>query len=144
MLKSLLVLSFLIVFKFDVFGQGLINAVRQYDNDTPITTLDSSLSAIPKTIFLSLFEGFDDSTSIFINDTCIYNDYLKSNESIGHTGLILPVQFQDSSQILILTIRFKKSQKLLKEQLTLTYKSVQVRGLRQWMFIYTNRFPMLK
>lgn len=123
------------------FPQRRIHVAHQYENNKPRSMADSFYHSFANTIFISLDEGFDDSLVITINDTTIMNSYFKTNESIGHAGSF-GVSFKDSSEVILLKIRFINGGRYLEERLNLRYKSLQVRGLRNWLLIYTNQFPM--
>lgn len=124
-----------------VAGQDSIRVVRQYENDKPITAVDSAYHMVRNVIFISLDEGFEDSVLVTVNDTVILNEYLKTNESIGLAGSF-GIHFTDSCEIKDLKIRFIKANRYIQERVNLNYKSLQIRGLNPWHLIYTNRFPM--
>jgi len=139
-MNSLLFLIICIFFAEATMGQDSIPVVRQYDNDNPITATDSAFHNIPNTIFISLDEGFDDSIYVTVNSIAFLKTYLKTNESIGYAESF-GIGFKDSSEIKELKILFVNANRYIKEKLNLNYKSLQVRGLKQWTLIYTNKFP---
>jgi hypothetical protein len=140
-----LLLYLLFLFQgYSLAAQDSNQVVKYYEKDVTLSSIDSMFREIPNAIFLSLGAGFDDSTFIFINDTCIYQNYLKSNESIDHTGVMFPVFFTDSNAVLNLAIRFKKSKIVIEDKLDLKFKFILVGNFRQWRIVYTNHIPMLE
>ncbi len=125
----------------EIIGQDSIHVVRRYENDKPVTTVDSAFYSIRNTIFVSLDEGFDDSIYVAVNDVPLVNAYLKTNLSIGLAGGFA-IDFNDSSEIKNLKILFVKAHRIIYEKINLGYKSLQVRGLNPWQLVYTNRTPM--
>lgn len=123
------------------YGQDSIRVNRQYNNDKPKSAIDSFYNRIPNTIFISLDEGFDDSLYITVNDKVFLNKHLKSNESIGLAGGF-GISFDNSSDVKILKLKFVNANFYIEEKVDLSYKSLQIRGLKQWLLIYTNQFPM--
>jgi hypothetical protein len=124
-------------------SQDSILVTRQFENDKPATAIDSFFHKIPNTIFVSLYEGFDDSVYVTINGIPFLNKYLKTNESIGYASGFV-IHFKDSTEIKDLTIKFVNGNRYIHERVNLRYKSLQIRGIRHWLLIYTNHFPMLE
>ncbi len=139
---KLLVIFIFIYFTFHkAYGQDSVRVIREYDNDKPKSSIDSFFNNIPNTIFISLDEGFDDSLYITVNDKVILNQYLKTDASIGLAGGFI-ITFDNLSDIKILKLKFVKANVYIEEKLYLTYKSLQIRGRKHWLLIYTNQFPM--
>ena len=122
-------------------AQDSIRVTRQYNDDKPESSIDSFYHNIQNTIFISLDEGFDDSLYITVNGRVVLNQYLKSNNSIGYAGSF-GISFAKTSDVKILRLKFVKANFCIEEKLDLAYKSLQVRGLKTWLLIYTNQFPM--
>ncbi|MGG9961066.1 hypothetical protein [Ferruginibacter sp. SUN106] len=140
-----LLLNLLFIFQcYALAAQDTSKVAKFYEQDVLLSSLDSMLREVPNSIFLSLGAGFDDSTFVFINDTCIYQNYLKSNESIDHTGVMFPIYFSDSNATLKLTIRFKKSGVVIEDYIDKKFKLLLVNYYRQWQLVYTNHLPMLE
>ncbi|GEM_PF-3287840 len=140
-MKHLLISLLITLTIHSSYGQDSIKVTRQYYNDKPKSPVDSFFQSIPNTIFVSLDEGFNDSLYITVNDTIILNQYLKSNESIGYAGGF-GISFDKPSDVKILKLKFVNSNFYIEEKVNLAYKSLKVRGLRPWLLIYTNQFPM--
>ena len=138
---KLLLTTLFVVMLQNLSGQDSIRLTRQYENDRPVTRLDSFFYQVPNTIFISLDEGFNDSLHVSINDTIILRQYFITNESIGYAGG-LNISFKDSSEVKILKLLFIKANKYILEKVNLNYKSLQIRGLKPWLLIYGNRFYM--
>ncbi|GAB2822684.1 hypothetical protein GCM10027043_24630 [Ferruginibacter profundus] len=129
---------------YGLAAQDTSKLVKYYEKDVQLSSIDSMLRQVPNAIFLSLGAGFDDSTFVFINDTCVYQNYLKSNESIEHTGAMFPIFFSDSNAMLKLTIRFKKSNVVIEDYPDKKFRLLLVNYFRQWQLVYTNHLPMLE
>jgi hypothetical protein len=123
------------------YGQDSVTIYRQFCNDKPKSRVDSFMTCFPKIMFISLDEGFDDSLYITVNDTVVINRYLKTNESIDYAdgfGIV----FDKPTDVKILKLKFVRANIIIREQVNLHYKSLQIRGLRPWLLVYTNQFPM--
>jgi hypothetical protein len=123
------------------YGQDSVRVFRQYYHDRPQSGIDSFYQTISNTIFISLDEGFDDSLYITVNDTVFLNQYLKTNESVGLAGG-LAISFNSPTDVKILKLKFVNENFYIEEKVDLTYKSLQIRGLKYWLLIYTNQFPV--
>ncbi len=121
---------------------SLLYVVTQFDSKKLESKLDSAFNSIPNKLFVSFMEGFNDSVFVYVNYKIIFADFLKTNESIGSTNLILPIPFQSSNDIIYLTIRFRNERKYIKEKLDLQFKHLEVRKIFRWYFIYSNQFPL--
>ena len=140
-MKHLLIIQFILFIIQSTYGQDSLKVNRQYNNDKPKSSVDSFYHSIPNTIFVSLDEGFDDSLYITVNNTIFLNKYLKSNESIGYAGSF-GISFDKPTDVKILKLKFVNSNVYIEEKVNLAYKSLQIRGLRPWLLIYTNQIPM--
>lgn len=140
-MKPLLIIILVFLAFQKAYGQDSVRVVREYNNDKPKSSIDSFFNNIPNTIFISLDEGFDDSLYITVNDKVILNQYLKTDASIGLAGGFI-ITFDTLSDIKILKLKFVKANVYIEEKLYLTYKSLQIRGPKHWLLIYTNQFPM--
>src|SRR3954452_377704 len=117
---------FAIIFSNYAFSQDSIPVTRYYDNQPPETKLDSALFNLPNILYISFYEGFDDSICVFLNRKLFYSAYLKTDESIGFAGSFGFI-FKDSSEVNDLEIHFIKENRIIKERLDLKYKSLQIR-----------------
>lgn len=122
-------------------GQDSINVTRKFENDRPVTRIDSTLNAIPNVIFLDLNEGFDDSIRVSVDGELIFSGYLKTNFSIG-LARSFTISFRDPRECKILKVEFVNANSYILEQLNLNYKSLGIGKYYSWFLTYSNCFPM--
>lgn len=124
----------------DTTNYQRINVVTSLYPKGPVTHIDSIFYNFidPGTFFVDLCEGFHDSVSIYINNKCIKDEFLETNYSIGQAGGFV-VSFSHEYKI-VLTILFKNAKRFIREELKPGYKHLEIRGLRDWLFIYSNHF----
>jgi hypothetical protein len=139
-MKFAICILFCFVFQ-NSYAQDSVRVLRQYENEKPTTFLDTFYNKIPNTIFIWLNEGFEDSLYVTVNDTIVLNQSLKSNESIGYAGGV-GIHFDNPCEVKILRLKFIKANFYIEEKLNLAYKSLEIRGLRPWLLVYTNHFYM--
>lgn len=142
-MKTLVIFILLILGSNTCWGQDSITVVRQYSNDNAITVADSFFNKVANTIFISLWEGFEDSLCISVNNERILKQLFKTDESLGLAGNF-QIQFESPSDVKILKLHFIKANFYIEERLNLAYKSLQIRKNKRWFLIYTNHFPVLE
>lgn len=124
-------------------GQDSIAVIRQYYSDSVKTKADSFFYKIQNTIFISLWEGFDDSLCITVNDKILVKQHFKTDKSLGLAGQF-QVSFENQTDVKVLKLNFAKANLYIEEKLNLAYKSLQIRRDYRWLLIYTNHFPILE
>jgi hypothetical protein len=97
-----------------------------------------------KVFTLSLNGAFKDSLKIYIGDKLIYDDYLVTDGSAGHSRHNIQVPFQNADDRPVLKIVFPNKNTCLSEKLNLRFPILEVRIANRLYLTYTNNFASLE
>jgi hypothetical protein len=142
-MKIKITLAFFLISQM-IFGQDSIAVIRHYNNAKPSTNLDSIIYDLPKMIFVSLDNGFDDSLYITVNDIPVLNKYLITNPSIDQAAWFT-IGFKDSTEVKVLKLKFIKANRYLEERVNFQYKSLIISGASPWQILLQSfLYPGIK
>ena len=93
---------------------------------------------------ISLIGSFKDSVIIYIGNTPVYNDYLLTDGTPGHSRQSIQVPFKNPNEKPVMKIFFVNKNTCLSEPLNLRYPILEVRMADRWYLTYTNQFASLE
>jgi hypothetical protein len=98
-----------------------------------------------KNVFtVSLIGGFKDSVKIYIGNNLVFNDFLLTDGSPGHSRETLQVPFNNRTDRPQMKIFFVNKNTCLTEALNLRFPILEVRQADRWYLTYTNHFASLE
>lgn len=123
-------------------GQDSVRVTRVFENNEPITAIDSLYHQMHNTIWVSFDEGLKDSIYVTVNGYTFFNKHIETNESIGYADGF-GLGFEDSTKAMIIKIKFVKANFYIQERVNVKYKSLRLGHYKRgWQLLYENSFPM--